>query len=371
MGLFFCESIDRVKLIQYLESLNPSQRIDIKEMSLSIPDLDNGEIPTKITVINEDIKIFQTKASLADAGWTDDSLNSVSNDANTTSTYVPLSDVLKRQFTICNVTSDGFFEGIFGPSQTCDKHMNDNRRVRTKFWSQNYFVFSSIGCKTKFQKHIERWYATWWEKSYAERLELGVNHVSYDYEFNVPAFNQAQYNNETTFFEFNGYRYNSSGGAITKLPTGVGQFVFNTSSTQSTLNIYILGYNVTNQNINQVIDLTVNEMVNGIQNYLEKQNIITKIQNGTLKYNVINAVPFSNKVRIITTDVKWYRNNDNKITHYFDFNFLFTWKNNYQNVGDYLQGLLGSTPYKNVRADIYGAALRKGQWAGSRLIYEN
>lgn len=300
-------------------------------------------------------------------GWSDDSLNTVANNSTPTS-YTPLSDIIKRQFTICNVTSNGFLEGIFGPSQTCDKGMNENRRVRTKFWNQNYFVFSSIGCKTKFQKHIERWYATWWEKSYAEKLELGVNYVSYDYEFNVPVFNQQQYNNETTFFEFNGKRYNSNGGVITTIPTGVGNFNFNTSSTQSTLNIYILGYNVTNQNINQVIDLAVNQMVNGVQNYLDKQNLITNIQNGTVKYNLINAVPFSNKVKVITTDVKWYRNNDNSITRYFDFNFLFSWNSNYENVGDYLEGLLGSTTYKNVRADIYGAAYRKGQWAGSRLI---
>lgn len=126
---------------------------------------------------------------------------------------------------------------------------------------------------------------------------------------------------------------------------------------------------MTNQNINQVIDVATAQFVNGIQNYLVRQGIIEKIQNGTLKYNVINATPFGNKVKIISSNIKWYRSDDHKITHYFDFNFVFTWKSEYDGFGDYLAGLVGATTYTSLKADIYGAAYRDGQWSGSRLTY--
>lgn len=91
-----------------------------------------------------------------------------------------------------------------------------------------------------------------------------------------------------------------------------------------------------------------------------------QIENGELLYKVIAVNPLSNKDTISTQGIiKWTNNNDNAITHYFDFNFLLTYKSDYNNPQDYLKG---SRKYANIRADIYGAALHNNVWKGRRLI---
>lgn len=72
---------------------------------------------------------------------------------------------------------------------------------------------------------------------------------------------------------------------------------------------------------------------------------------------------------MITKGVKWTDNDEHVVVHYFDMNFLFTWKSDYNGVGDYLHGLVGSTTYTNLSADIYGAAYNEGQWGGSRIKF--
>ena len=50
---------------------------------------------------------------------------------------------------------------------------------------------------------------------------------------------------------------------------------------------------------------------------------------------------------------------------------MITWNSNSSGFGDYLMGLNGATSYTNVKADVYGAALRNNQWGGSSLLYNN
>lgn len=93
-----------------------------------------------------------------------------------------------------------------------------------------------------------------------------------------------------------------------------------------------------------------------------------KVENGDILYKVIAVNQIFNKVTISTQGIKWTNNNDNAITHYFDFNFLLTYNSDYNNPEDYLLGLQCSTKFTNIRADIYGAALHNNVWKGRRLI---
>lgn len=119
-----------------------------------------------------------------------------------------------------------------------------------------------------------------------------------------------------------------------------------------------------------MIDGVVKQGVNGIQNILVKNNIIQKMNEGKIKYNTILAQPFSNKIKLMTSNVLWASNDNNEITQYFDLNFLFTWKSTDNTYGQYLQGLNGVTTYTSVKADIFGGALHNNQWRGRRLFKE-
>jgi hypothetical protein len=72
---------------------------------------------------------------------------------------------------------------------------------------------------------------------------------------------------------------------------------------------------------------------------------------------------------MITSNVRWRGIDKDRLTHYFDFNFLFKWNSNSGSWGEYLSGLNGATAYTNVAADIYGAAMINNQWRGNRMKY--
>jgi hypothetical protein len=210
----------------------------------------------------------------------------------------------------------------------------------------------------------------WWEKSYPDQIELGVNAIQYEYNFNVPVFNAAAYNQSTTFFSFNGVNYNQFGQVIPIMPTGKGKFQFDTESSKWVMDIVVLGHQITATDMNSAIDALAMQLVNNLPSGSSaRAQIIQKMQNDQIKFNVLNAVPFSNKVKFITTDVEW-TSNDHKLTHYFDFNFTFTWNSNMTGWSDYLAGLNGATAYTNVDAGIYGAAFYANQWGGSRLLFK-
>lgn len=274
----------------------------------------------------------------------------------------------------CTIESQGFFEDIFGESESCYEYYNDNRRVKVKFWNQNLFIISSIGCKTKLQKreHLDLLIGSisWWEKSYATQLRLGVNNVTFKYNFNVPMYNQAQYNYETTFFEYNGTKYNINGQVIPTVPTSAGCFNFPVNNVGNVVDITFSGVNLQldNGQINQAIDTALNQLLSAIQSSPIGQELLAKKSNQTLEIRAVYAKPFANSVIFILSKQNWSSNDDNEIVHYFDFNFMFTYNSSYSSAQDYLQGLNGATNYYLINADVYGAALHNNFWKGRRLF---
>lgn len=376
MGMFTCDEDKMTDLDTYLNALTPLQKISL------IPDPNNlvpnptpcQDSPDFLTIaINQDIELLQPpRLPPCLPNWTGTGTSTPPNPP--APAYAPTSDSIKSNFSMCEGGVNSLWEKIFGASVSCSYFMPNDRCVTTEFWNQNYLIFSSVGCKSYFEKKkcvSFLWMSTcWWEKSYPDQIEVGVNAVQYEYNFNVPMFNAGAYNFSTTFFSFNGTNYNQFGAVIPTIPTGKGTFQFDTESSKWVLDIVVLGYQITASDMNSAIDALAMQLVNNLPSSSSaKAQIIQKMQNNELKYNVVNAVPFTNKVKIITTDVEWTSNN-HRITHYFDFNFTFSWDSNMNGWSDYLAGLNGATGYTNVEADIYGAAFYANQWGGSRLIYK-
>jgi hypothetical protein len=284
----------------------------------------------------------------------------------------PTPRLIKQNLEICTIQKQGFFEKIFGETESDEDYYDDNRRVKTSFWNQNYYIFSSIGCSVRFQKRVKILGISGWQKSYAEQIELGINNIQYDYKFNVPMFNNVLYvSGPTVYYEYKGVKYNQSGQVIPTLPTDNPGWPFSTDNNQNVVDIYIFNNDITisDPQANKLFDQGLRVLANSLSNLNPaKVELQKSLDAENLKYNILQAVPFSNKVTFATMGVKWTKNDDNAITHYFDSNFLLTWNSNYESTADYLKGLKGSTPYSSVTADIYAAALHNGQWRGRRLV---
>lgn len=351
-GLYFCLVKDKQKLYDYLNKLSSTSKNK---------NITNKMIPEEITEVSNGINRFVPI------------INSEISYNNPAPTSVSSPALLKQNLPICRIEKQGWLEKIFGETEVDTEDYGDGKRVKIKFWNQNYFLFSSIGCSARFQKRVKILGIMGWQKSYATQIELGVNSIEYTYSFNVPQFNASKYQYNTVFFESNGLKFNQEGKIIDKMPTDKPGFIFDAESPQDALNITICNDIVQVLNAkeaNQIIDNLAKSAVNALPAMTDKYLLQNKIANGKIKYNVIIATPLDNKVTFKVMGIKWTNNNDNAITNYFDFNFLLTWKNTYVNPGDYLNGLVGGKKYKALSADIYGAALYNNEWKGRRLILE-
>jgi hypothetical protein len=381
-GLYFCLVKDKQKLYDYLNKLTPSsKREQIAKIASRVAPCEQAMQKTaskmiqeqEVTNVGDGISRF---VPAKDCGGVN-IYNPPAPVVVVSPVVVPTPKLIKSNLEISRIEKQGFFEKIFGESEVDTEDFGDGRRIKIKFWNQNYFIFSSLGCSAKFQKREKLLGVSYWEKSYATKIELGVNDVSYDYNFNVPVYNAAKYNYENFFIEINGVKYAGSGKQIIDFPSGSTNFPFSEPAPeQLVVHIYrkdLLEINYdANKIYNQAVDLAVKQAFRQIVSYNPALNVVaTKVENGDIPYKVIAVDPLSNKATISTQGLKWTYNDDHEITHYFDFNFLLTYKSNYANAGDYLQGLKGSTKYTALRADIYGAALHNNVWKGRRLILGN
>lgn len=282
--------------------------------------------------------------------------------------------VIKENLPIAyiNVKGSSLWTTIFGIWDGTGYYFPDGKRAYVRFWNQDYFIFSSIGSSVRYQKRVKILGVSFWQKSYAWQVEMGANNIEYTYQYNVPQFNPLAYDNNTIVFTLGeNDHYNIHGKKIFKVPSGNPNYIYNASNTsQKVLTIQIyknIALNVTGGDVNKAINDVAKQFANNLNSFYHS-DIKTAIQTDNAVINSMTAVPFSSEVKLRTSGVKWTRNNDNAIVKYYDLNFLLTWNSNMSGVGDYLGGLAGSKPYKNVSADLYGAAYTAWGWGGIRLI---
>lgn len=374
LGLYFCLAKDKEKLYNYLDKLNFSTKK--REMTSKEPmciqetyKKTRKAMPMEnVSEVSEGIMMY-APPKFCDDGY--------SNPPAPTPTPVPATATpryKKQNLAIAYVETNSVFEHLFGASDKSEDYYSDNRRIQVSFWNQNYYVFSSIGCSARLQKREKTLGVSYWEKSYADEIELGINNIQYDYKFNVPQFNNSLYvTGPTVYYNYKGVNYNQFAQEIPSLPTENPGFPFSTDNNSNFVDIYLFNNDITisSKEANKMFDDGLRALAKLMPKNSPNQNELLKgLDSENMKYNIVKAVPFSDKVTFATMGVKWSRNNDNSITHYFDFNFVLTWNSNSTSVGSYLSGLQGSTPYTSVYADIYGAALHNNEWRGRRLIRE-
>ncbi|WP_395054540.1 hypothetical protein [Flavobacterium sp.] len=377
LGLFYIEKQNKQVLYDYYDNKTPQERYAL------INQYNNEHSTTDkpqeiIEQLGQGLTTF--RISMPDTAYTVDEYGGGGGGGSSAPTggngvFNP------ADFGACEIMSQGFFEQIFGESESCYDYYNDNRRVKVKYFNQNFGIFSSIGCSTRLQKreHLNLLFGTisWWEKSYAQKIRMGVNNLTYTYNFNVPVYNSAQYNYQTTFFEYNNVRYNINGQVIPTIPTSAGSFNFPVDNNNNVIDITVLGYNAmfTNGQVNQAIDAALDQIISSISTFALKQDLITKKAEGNLVVRTVYVEPFSNKIKFIVANQFWASNDDNAVVKYFDFNFLLTYNsstnynpNNTQQFIDLLQTFNGARQYDDVKIDMFGAALHNNYWKGRKLL---
>ena len=376
LGLFYIEKDNKQILYDYYDNKTPQERFALlSQYNNEHSTTDKPE--EKIEQLGQGLTSF--KIMMPDTAYTVDEYGSGGGGSSAPTggngVFNP------ADFGACEIMNQGFFEQIFGESESCTDYYNDNRRVKVKYFNQNFGIFSSIGCSTRLQKREHRnlliGTISWWEKSYAQKIRMGVNNMTYTYNFNVPVYNSAQYNYQTTFFEYNNVKYNINGQVIPTIPTSAGSFDFPVDNNNNVIDISILGYNamITNGQVNQAIDAALEQIISSISTFALKQELITKKAEGSLVVRTVYVEPFSNKIKFIVANQFWSSNDDNAIVRYFDFNFLLTYNSSYnysptntQQFIDLLQTFNGAKEYDDVKIDMFGSALHNNYWKGRKLL---
>ena len=183
MGMFFCNEDKMTDLDNYLNALTPSQKFDLIP-DPNLPVIDPTPCPedpnARTLAINQDIALLQAdRIPPCVPNWTGTGTGTPPTPP--VPTYAPPSDKIKSNFAMCSGGVNSLWDQIFGASVSCSYFMPNDRCVTTEFWNQNYFIFASVGCKSYFEKKkcvSFLWMSTcWWEKSYPDQIELGVNAV--------------------------------------------------------------------------------------------------------------------------------------------------------------------------------------------------
>ena len=65
--------------------------------------------------------------------------------------------------------------GVVGYSVNCENNFTSSKRVKTVFWAQNWFFYSSVGIKVKMQSKV---LGVWFQKD-AQELHLGWEKIRY------------------------------------------------------------------------------------------------------------------------------------------------------------------------------------------------
>lgn len=352
-------------------------------------------LTTITTPITNNIGIIQIDGCSSGGGGNDndndndDNTNGDSSDDNSSD---PDYAFLNRDdLEICNYDGDSLWQQVFGSAETCHDYYHSGRRVRVKMWNQNYLVFSSIGTSVKHQR--KQW-GIWDASDAVDFVELGVNEVSFTYDYESSHLNQIYNNYATnTLIKLNGVTYKLDGSTITTTPLTVPNWPFNSDDPLiDVVDVYVLGNDVLSglkwKEANRLIRDTARDFIENVGNSLETSALEDNVE---IRGVVID--PLSSKVQFNTVNRVERDNNDCCAYYYFDWNFFVSTKfdlNQYDvscdvnstefggscasggySIDGFKVDAFNANSYEDLEVDIYGLARREGNnYRGRRIIGE-
>lgn len=272
--------------------------------------------------------------------------------------------MIPQSFGSCVYSEDSIWQQVFGNRIKCNDYHDSDHRVQTQFWNENYFIFSSIGTKAKYQKNR---FIGWSESETAEFVELGINSVKYTYNHVIKQYNP--FGDHHVQFKYKGVTYSNSGQQIS-FPANPNPWpIYDDGQNLFTLEIFIdeiygqqIGaeFNLTGSLINSTVKDLLKQAANALPSTLGINN---DISNNRV---AVKVVKFStNKTEMVVLN-RVARDKSNK-TFRFDFNFVLTYDVDQGQFESFFKQFKAKK-YDVAEINIYGAALRNGVWKGKRII---
>lgn len=273
----------------------------------------------------------------------------------------------------CRGKRRNVIKNLFGKTWECREKFDSKNRVKVEFWDQNWYFYKSVGVSVKTQKKKAK---IWW-KSKSDEVELGINRVYLKYYFVMPevfaSTSQGNIGADPIFAHKNKFYTSTNSNwynpqySIIDLNTNGGSLPFFKFENNNILNIYFLGdnYNLTTEdilsesNIKKLYEMGIKFLGSAMNNTSNKNEFAVTYQKG---YNNIEVVYFSER---------YNKKNSNKINKIFygDISVIVSaskgngdWKFNVKPMGFHFR------KYTDYDIDVYGMALRKGQWKGVRMV---
>ncbi|NJO01615.1 MAG: hypothetical protein HC880_07935 [Bacteroidia bacterium] len=267
------------------------------------------------------------------------------------------------------------WDGIFGPSEDCIDNYSDRTRIKTRAWSQNFFVYASVGITAKTQK---KYLGAWWANK-VDEIELGYSTVAFQY--NAGSLPWPKFGTEIQF-EYGDYIVNQYGNIISYNPASLNhpqnlfdRFPINNKDGKI-LEIYlftpldnIFNFLGVNYDRTKPLDLTNSDVNKGVQKLVQLGVNTLKSKGKQLNSSeavIVYPTNNDNTINFLFTNFKEIATNENQIQRTFDWNTAqIGFKTKGKNV----------TPTFNVsrkydKFDIvcYGMGRAGSTWRGSRIV---
>ncbi len=401
-GLYFCKRKYKKHLLKYLESLSESQTgKSIATQMLKARDCDVmikkntgfGAKENLITKIDEKISVY---SSCGGGGGGIGIGGGGGGSSSTPDDAYPFE--LKSNLAICYVKKNSLWQKVFGPAETCHDKFDDKRRIKTKFWSQSYFLYASIGTSVKYQK---KYWLGWQTSNAVDFTEMGINNATFTYKRKVSIFDQTFKDIQNdVLIRWKNTVWTADGRQLTSLPFQLPSWPFkNGTIDKFEIHIYIfdksLSYDY--KQAYKTILKQAKKFIASAGNKLEGLNEAVEQDNVTL----LGVVFVKNLDRmVVTINERFDRDLKDCCNSYtFDRNYLVDFKFNYKGgslavekqPGGNFTGVEGgyvgnetatwsapvfmpkadvfnATKYEDFSIDFYGVAKRGKVYKGNRIL---
>ena len=294
-GLYFCEKKNEQILRDYLVDFENSitsksdyitSRIapcDAPMQKSSNDYLSIAPVETTETQITNEITLVQASCEGGGGGSSGGGSGGGSSGGGSSTSY----PILKPQtFGSCVYSEDSIWQQVFGNRIKCNDYHDSTHRIQTQFWNENYFIFSSIGTKAKYQKKRT---IGWSESGTAEFVELGINSVKYTYNHALKQYNP--FGDTHVTYKYKGNTYSIETGQQTNFPANPNPWpIYDDDQKLYTLEIYI--DDIYGKTIDEEISLTAGNLNSAVKELLKNA------ANSIPSWTGINSDLANNKVAV-------------------------------------------------------------------------
>lgn len=259
----------------------------------------------------------------------------------------------------------GLLDFLLGDSRRCISKFGKRHRVKTKFWNQDYLVYTSIGVAVKNQR---RKYRIWWTRS-TDEIRLGISQAYFEVVHPTPDIGKILQQHAISY-EYKGSVYNRWGSQVHSTSGSLPNFPFDIQDNNPVL-IYVDLPKILGNDIDQRLTAKqVNELFWG-QLWSQAKSIARRAGNTNPKTAVVTGFT-NNKVVVNLMDESYQRFNHKKITKIFEEDWGFQIKIGWSASGGWSNpepDTVKLTDFKNVAVDFYGVARSGSTWRGSKMSY--